>query len=132
MVDDHVLFCESFAASINFPNATTFCAFDLAEAHTICKKHAIHLAFVDARMPPQSGIQLIEEFRRHYPAIKIVGITSYDEEPTLLDFAHSGVQGILLKAKTRREQVNECNHTVINGGTYISDANLGSCLHETS
>jgi DNA-binding NarL/FixJ family response regulator len=121
LVDDHVMVCEALAASINLPNVHMVCAFDVEQALETCKTAKIDIAVVDARLPPKSGITLIGQLKKLYPAMRFIGITTFEEKPTLLDFAEAGVMGIVLKRRGGTFHLRESIVTVANGETYFSE-----------
>jgi DNA-binding NarL/FixJ family response regulator len=120
VVDDHIFFCNEIAEALAAPQLAVFRAFSEPEAIEIGKQHTVHAAVVDARLPPGSGIRLIKQLRSQHGQIKVLGITSFGEEPTLLDFAYAGVQGILLKKDFSKPLLKECMQLILSGGTYFA------------
>jgi DNA-binding NarL/FixJ family response regulator len=121
VVDDHVYFCDQMTEALDLPNIRVLCAYSEQEALEISKGQVLQAAAIDARLPPGSGIRLIKRLRSQQPHIKILGITSFGEEPTLLDFAYAGVQGILLKRDFRKPLFRETIQKILDGGTYFDD-----------
>ncbi len=118
-VDDTPTVCEGLSKLIELPNVECLCAYTVAEALAICGNSHIDVAMVDARMPPESGIALISQLHKKHPALKIVGITSFEEVATVLDFIEVKVAGIFLKNSGRKSGLNECLQAVLNGETYF-------------
>lgn len=121
LVDDHVMVCEALASSVKLPHVDVLCAFDVEQALAACKKAKIDIAVVDARLPPNSGITLIGQLKKLYPAMRFIGITTFEEKPTLLDFAEAGVMGIVLKRRGGTVHLRESIVAVANGETYFNE-----------
>gem|GEM_PF-1918444 len=89
-------------------------------ALTLCKAYAVDVAFIDARMQPISGIRLIGMIHKKYPAVKIVGMTTFNEEATIAEFIKAGVVGFLAKGKLNKPALLNCVHAVLAGETFFS------------
>jgi two-component system invasion response regulator UvrY len=90
-------------------------------ALAVCKSHSITIAVIDARLPPNSGIALIGQLKVLYPAMRFIGITTFEEKPTLLEFVEAGVMGIVLKRKGSTLHLRESILAVASGETYFID-----------
>ncbi len=89
-------------------------------ALTLCKAYAVDVAFIDARMQPISGIRLIGMIHKKYPAVKIVGMTTFNEEATIAEFIKAGVVGFLAKGKLNKPALLNCVQAVLAGETFFS------------
>jgi DNA-binding NarL/FixJ family response regulator len=56
-----------------------------------------HVAVLDARLPDGSGIDVCREIRSIDPTIKVIILTSYDDEEALLSAIMAGASGYVLK-----------------------------------
>ena len=56
-----------------------------------------HVAILDARLPDGSGIDVCREIRSKDPTIKVIILTSYDDEEALLSAIMAGASGYVLK-----------------------------------
>jgi DNA-binding NarL/FixJ family response regulator len=60
--------------------------------------HEVDLVLLDIKMKGQNGIEIARRVRRSYPKIKIIILTTYDDESYLHQALEVGVQGYLLKS----------------------------------
>ncbi|GHN00448.1 DNA-binding response regulator [Cytophagales bacterium WSM2-2] len=122
VVDDYKAVCEGLAALVEKTGLfdKVFVAFTGEQALEILKTKWIHLAMVDARMPGLSGIDLIKLKHKMYPSLKVVAMTSFDEEATLKEIWLAKVNGILLKRSTDANEIKECLQQVSEGERYFS------------
>jgi DNA-binding NarL/FixJ family response regulator len=121
VVDDHEFILNSLVALLQSPTLDVYPAESAEQALTLCKAYKIDVAFIDARMRPTSGIDLIGIINKKYPTVKIVGITSYNEKATISDFLHAGVVGYLAKINLSKTSLTHCLETVLAGQTFFSD-----------
>ncbi len=121
VVDDHVMTCDGIAALVE---KQTSCAVTAAYSSTaaldILNKKRIHIAFIDARMPGMSGIDLIQLLRKENTTTKLVAMTSFDEDDTLLELLRTGVNGILLKRSASGIEIKQCLDAIVNGNNFYS------------
>jgi DNA-binding NarL/FixJ family response regulator len=97
-----------------------FTAYNELEALEIISKHRIHAAFVDARMPKVSGIELTQTILKEHSSVRVIGMTSFDEDETVIEMLRSGMHGILLKRNTDRSEIDLCLREVLNGRIYFT------------
>ncbi|HRP89443.1 MAG TPA: response regulator transcription factor [Edaphocola sp.] len=55
------------------------------------------ICIVDIKMPKMDGFQLVQYLKTNFPEIKILVLTTYDEEYFLIKMIKLGVNGYLLK-----------------------------------
>lgn len=55
------------------------------------------VVILDIQMPGLSGIQVTERIKAHHPAIKVLILTAYDNDPYIFSLLRAGVSGYLLK-----------------------------------
>jgi len=122
VVDDHISVSEGLAALIqqHEPAAKLFIANGAAEALETIKSHRMDAALVDARIPGMSGIELMLLLKKEYPNIKLIGMTSFDEDDTVVELLRTGVPGILLKRSMRGTEIKHCLQEVLAGRSYYT------------
>ena len=59
--------------------------------------HLPEICIIDIKMPKMDGFQLVQYLRAHFPQMKILVLTTYDEEYFLIKMIKLGVNGYLLK-----------------------------------
>jgi DNA-binding NarL/FixJ family response regulator len=124
VVDDHPMICDAIVQLMESPSMHVYAAYSEEQALSICKAYSLSVALVDARLPPGSGIDLVKVMKKNYPAIKVVGISSYNEEATIAEFLMAGVVGFLSKASLRKPKLDDCLAQVLNGKQYFSPEEL--------
>jgi DNA-binding NarL/FixJ family response regulator len=120
VVDDHQIVCDAIVQLMESPSMHVYAAYSVEQALSICKAYSLSVALVDARLPPTSGIDLIKVMKKKYPTIKVVGISSYNEEATIAEFLMAGVVGFLSKTTLRKPKLDDCMAQVLNGQQFFS------------
>ncbi|MBX2915192.1 MAG: response regulator transcription factor [Cyclobacteriaceae bacterium] len=131
VVDDCAMVAEGLSALVKTlgPDIKTYHALTAQDALRIVGSTSITVAFIDARMPGTSGIELIKTLRKDYYSLKIVGITSYAQPQTVAEILQSGVDGVLLKSSATSEALRSCLTSILAGQRFIS-AEVQSLLEE--
>jgi DNA-binding NarL/FixJ family response regulator len=75
---------------------------------------------LDVDMPIMNGIEVTEYLNKHFPDIKIIILTTYDDEDLIFHLAQKGAHGFLLK-DSAVESVAEAIQTVMNDQRYFKD-----------
>ena len=68
-----------------------------ADAITQCRRTKVDVVLLDIRLPDVSGIEAAREILSAYPNIRILFLTSFADEHTVLEAILSGAQGYVLK-----------------------------------
>ncbi len=82
-------------------------------------RRPVDVVIMDVRMPKLDGIQTTAELRRRLPGIKILVITSFDEDEAVRDALAAGANGFLLK-DTSPAGLAEAVRTVMRGSSVVS------------
>src|SRR5664280_2162577 len=90
-----------------------------ADAVQLCKKTAPDLVLMDIGLPGMNGIEATTELLRHCPGVKIVILSMYDDENSVVSAIRSGAQGVQQFGRRRLLQ-HERPRTVARGGSYLS------------
>jgi DNA-binding NarL/FixJ family response regulator len=75
---------------------------------------------MDINLPDKSGIDLCKEVKTKYPAIHIVGLSSFSQQSFIQKMLDNGASGYVLKNATR-EELLEAIEAVMNGKRFLSD-----------
>lgn len=123
VVDDHRMVCDALVALIE---KTGLCrkalpAYSGEEGLSILKQEHIAIALVDIRMPGLSGSELVRIIEEEYPTVKVVGMTSFDDEETIQEMLQLNLAGILLKRSTTNREIITCLKMVSEGKVYLAD-----------
>ena len=74
---------------------------------------------MDINLPDRSGIDLCKEVKAKYPAIRIVGLSSFNQQSYIQKMVESGASGYVLKNATREELI-QAIEAVMEGETFLS------------
>ena len=97
---------------------------DGAEAIELAAKHKPDLILMDLKMPGMNGIEATRTIHAQFPEIKILVLTTYDDDEWVMDALRAGAIGYLLK-DTPREKVIEAVRGTVAGKAFI-DPNVAA------
>jgi DNA-binding NarL/FixJ family response regulator len=100
---------------------------DGAEAVDLVAEHRPDLVLMDLKMPGMNGIEATRRIRAHYPEVKVLVLTTYDDDEWLFDALRAGAAGYLLKDTGRSEVVKAIRGTV-EGQAFVDPAVAGKLL----
>lgn len=104
---------------------------DGAEAVELVKKVQPDLVLMDLKMPGLNGIEAIRQIRTAYPQIKVLVLTTYDDDEWVFDAIRAGASGYLLKDTPREEVIKAVRGTVA-GKSFIDPAVAGKLLQQVA
>lgn len=79
------------------------------------KKHQPDVVLMDIDMPGINGIEALKLLRLHYPDIKVLMLTVFDDNKNIFEALKSGANGYILK-KTQPAKLLEYINDAYNGG----------------
>jgi two-component system response regulator DevR len=68
------------------------------EALKFCEQNVPEVVLLDVRLPGMSGFEACRALKQRWPAIKVLFLTSYGDDSSVLKAAEAGADGYLLKA----------------------------------
>lgn len=74
-----------------------------AEAWALLGQYQPDVAVLDIRMPHLTGVELTRRVKQHYPQIRVLILTAYDDEPYVLALLRAGADGYILKTADSRD-----------------------------
>lgn len=74
---------------------------------------------MDISMPGISGIELCREVKEKYPAVFVIGLSTFNQQSFIQKMMENGASGYVLKNATREELI-EAIHTVVKGKQFLS------------
>ncbi len=90
-----------------------------SDAVQMCKRTAPDLVLMDIGLPGMNGIEATTELLRHCPAVKVVILSMYDDENSVVSAIRSGARAFVLK-KASSAELLDALRTVARGGSYLS------------
>lgn len=101
LADDHTMFRRGLV-SILKPYVDIEVLFDAANGRELVD--AIHAAdirpdicIIDINMPEMNGYDTARHIKRHFPKIKMLALSMYDDEDNIIKMLRNGANGYLLK-----------------------------------
>lgn len=104
---------------------------DGAEAVELVAKLQPELVLMDLKMPGMTGIEATRQIRARYPHIKVLVLTTYDDDEWVFDAIRAGAAGYLLK-DTPREEVIKAIRGTMAGKTFVDPAVAGKLLTQVA
>ncbi|MBN2145892.1 MAG: response regulator transcription factor [Anaerolineales bacterium] len=127
--DDQEIVCEGLQRILEVDGELEVVgvAQDGAEALELASRVKPTLVLMDLKMPVMNGVIATRKFREQYPEVRILILTTYDDDEWLFDAIRSGADGYLLKDLPREELIRAIKGTVA-GNAYIDPAIGGKLL----
>ena len=90
------------------------------EAIELCHKIQFDLAILDVRMPVMTGLEAMREIKRNWPNMKIMILTTFNDEEYALEALKNGANGYMLKNADAKELIRSIR-SCLQGGLAIED-----------
>jgi len=104
---------------------------DGAEAVDLAAQKQPDLILMDLKMPIMNGIEATREIRTKFPNIKILVLTTYDDDEWVFDAIRAGASGYLLK-DTPRQKIVEAIRGTMDGKSFVDPAIAGKLLNQVA
>jgi DNA-binding NarL/FixJ family response regulator len=78
---------------------------DGEEAQSLIQKHKPDVAVLDIQMPKASGIEVTRWVRANLPAVGVLVLTAYDDDPYVMAVLQAGANGFVLKTAKADELI---------------------------
>ena len=79
------------------------------------KTESVDIILMDVRMPNMSGVDCTRIVKKEYPNIKVIILTTFDDDEYIYDALKYGASGYLLKGCSL-EELSTAIHNVLSGG----------------
>lgn len=83
------------------------------------RKYRPDVILMDIRMPEIDGVQCTKIIKESYPSVRIIVLTTFDDDEYIFNALKYGASGYLLKGVSMDELVKAI-HTIVNGGAMIN------------
>ena len=100
LVDDQVLFVESLGRVITARSKdirVVGIAYNGIQAVELVDKQMPDVVLMDIKMPEMDGVEATRKIHRKHPGVKIMILTTFDDEQFVLEALREGAKGYLLK-----------------------------------
>lgn len=102
-------------------------AVDGAEAVELAGKKQPDLVLMDLKMPGTNGIEATRQIRSRFPAMRVLVLTTYDDDQWVFDAIRAGASGYLLK-DTPREGILQAIRGTLAGKSFVDPGVAGKLL----
>ena len=100
---------------------------DGAEVLPHLARHETDIVLLDIKMNDQNGIDIARRIRQSYPTIKVIILTTYDDEGYVQQALEAGVHGFLLKSVSH-ETLPDAIRAVMSGEKLLSPTLVSSVI----
>jgi DNA-binding NarL/FixJ family response regulator len=121
LVDDHKIMRDGIKAILKRGDEfqVTGEAEDGVDAVQFCRKSHPDMVLMDIGLPGLNGIEATTEILRHSPNTRILILSMYDDEHSVVGAIRSGARAFVLK-KASDADLLDALRTVARGGSYLS------------
>jgi two-component system invasion response regulator UvrY len=130
IADDHTLLRKALAGLISsFENYTVlFEAGNGTDVKTNITKHLIpDIVLLDVNMPGMDGYETVRWLYINYPQIKVLALSMYSDEKTIIKMLRLGAKGYILK-NTDPEELKNALDSVMKKDFYLSEYISGKII----
>jgi len=131
IVDDHPMVAEYLrgAAGRAIPDALVRIAGNLESAFESMRHSPADMVMLDLGLPGCGGVESLLRFRKAFPAVRVVVISSEDERNSIRGCLALGAAGFIPKSAGPKVMVNALR-LIAEGGRYIPPEALGEASAE--
>lgn len=131
IVDDHPIVRQGVRSVLaNHPDIQVVGEADSASAlFAIIESLQPDVILLDIRMPGQNGIEVTQRLKRERPSVKVIILTTYDDDEYLFGALRAGAEGYLLKSASQ-EVLADSIRQVHRGERLLSPAVIDKVLRE--
>jgi DNA-binding NarL/FixJ family response regulator len=131
--DDQEIVCQGLRTILNNDAQieVVATAHDGTELIPLVEKMQPDLVLLDLKMPVMNGVQATQHIRQSFPQVRVLILTTYDDDDWLFDAIRSGASGYLLKDTPANILITAIKGTVA-GETYLDPSVAGKILSSIS
>lgn len=121
ITDDHYMIVEGIRSLLQHEKGLEWMghAMNAASCLSFLQRQQPDVILMDINLPDKSGIDLCKELKTKYPAIHILGLSSFNQQSFIQKMMENGASGYVLKNATR-EELTEAIEAVMQGHTFLS------------
>ena len=122
LIDDHPIVIKGIQNAISKEADIELVgtALDAQAALNWLEENEADLVIMDIALPNMDGIDLCKIVHKHYPRLKIIGLTTYGQVSFITGMLRNGAMGYLYK-NTSESELIEAIRTVHSGKKYLSE-----------
>lgn len=121
ITDDHYMVVEGIRSLLQHEKNIEWMghAMNAVSCMAFLQQQQPDVIFMDINLPDKSGIDLCKEVKAKYPAIHVVGLSSFNQQSYIQKMVDNGASGYVLKNATREELI-EAIEAVMAGKRFLS------------
>lgn len=122
IVDDHYMVIEGIRSLLQNEKSVEWTghAMNASSCLAFLKQQQPDVILMDINLPGISGIELCSEVKEKYPAVFIVGLSTFNQQSFIQKMIDNGASGYVLKNATQQELMEAITHAA-KGEIYLSD-----------
>jgi DNA-binding NarL/FixJ family response regulator len=122
IVDDHYMVIEGIRSLLRQETEVEWMghAMNAASCLAFLQQQQPDVILMDINLPDKSGIELCKEVKEKYPAIRIIGLSSFNQLSFIEKMINNGASGYVLKNATQ-EELTEAIERVMQGQQFLSN-----------
>lgn len=121
IVDDHFMVIEGIHSLLQNEKDVEWMghAGNAASCLAFLQQQKPDVILMDINLPDKSGIDLCREVKELYPAVYILGLSTFNQQSFIEKMMSNGASGYVIKNATQQELM-EAIHTVAKGKQFLS------------
>ncbi|MBS1644116.1 MAG: response regulator transcription factor [Bacteroidetes bacterium] len=121
IVDDHHMVIEGIRSMLLNDEIIEWKGYSLTAnaCLSFLSFHPVDVIFMDINLPDRSGIELCKEVTQLYPAVKVIGLSTFGQLSFISKMLDNGADGYLLKNASKEEMLLALI-SVMQGKKYLS------------
>lgn len=121
IVDDHYMVIEGIRSLLQNETVIEWMghATNAASCLAFLQQQKPDVLLMDINLPDTSGIDLCREVKEKYPAIYILGLSTFNQQSFIEKMIANGASGYVIKNATQQELM-EAIQTIVKGKQYLS------------
>lgn len=130
LTDDHVLLRNGLAALVKSLGHNVLFEADNGKdlINKLDKKNLPEVILMDINMPEMDGYDTAQWLKENHPDIKVLALSMYDNENSIIRMLKSGAKGYILK-DCEPSELKAAIDAVVSKGYYYSDLVSGKLIH---
>lgn len=122
IVDDHYMVIEGIRSLLQNEKNIEWLghASNAASCLAFLQQQLPDVILMDINLPDVSGIELCKEVRQKYPAVFVIGLSTFNQQSFIQKMMENGASGYVLKNATQ-EELMDAVAAVAAGKTFLSD-----------
>ena len=121
IVDDHYMVIEGIRTLLQNEKDIIWVghATNAASCMAFLQQQLPDVILMDINLPDKSGIELCKELKSMYPSVKVLGLSTFNQQSFIEKMMSNGASGYVLKNASGQELMEGIN-TIVQGKEYLS------------